>query len=339
MIAQHGRCLRYHGDMSLGFAMLVTAAALAACNIGGAPASTDAATDIVDATGVGYDGPPPMPSGCVTDVTAGNHDYTCNGIAFNAQIPAVCQAPGCGLILQIHGDTGNGALMDANTNLRALGDAKGYIVLSPTGPLYGQGLPGSTWTTSQDAALVAATQKFSSVFRVNNKRIHATGFSRGGFVAWRMLCDHADLFASVAPGAAGNENGEVTCFNNGRAPSRKADVLMLMGRTDSPVPFASMVSIRDAAIANYGAATPAVVDSDANYTHNRWTNAAGVAIETFEHSYETEVTGPWGDARGHCFPGSTMDPFAPQYAVPCKGPNAFVWGQQVLAFFQAHPKQ
>jgi hypothetical protein len=34
-----------------------------------------------------------------------------------------------------------------------------------------------------------------------------------------------------------------------------------------------------------------------------------------------------------------MDPFAPQYAVPCKGPNAFTWGEQVIAFFEAHPKK
>jgi hypothetical protein len=72
--------------------------------------------------------------------------------------------------------------------------------------------------------------------------------------------------------------------------------------------------------------------------HLRWTNAKGTVFETFEHSYETANPGPWSDAKGHCFPGSTMDPQAPQYAVPCKGPNAFVWGEQVISFFEAHPK-
>ena len=63
----------------------------------------------------GPDAAPPTPSGCVTDVSAGNHDYTCEGLAVNAQIPPACLAPGCGLILQLHGDTGNGALMDAHS--------------------------------------------------------------------------------------------------------------------------------------------------------------------------------------------------------------------------------
>ena len=314
----------------------VTLSFLAGCKNGAASLDALAASD---APGTNVDAAPPLPAGCVDNVSAGNHDYTCEGLAVNAQIPARCLAPGCGLILQIHGDTGNGALMDANTNLRALGDANGYIVLSPTGPLFGQGYPGSTWTPTQDAKLVALTQAFVSVFRIDNARIHATGFSRGGFVAWRMLCDHADLFASVAPAAAGDGNGEITCFKNGRAPSREADILFLMGRTDSPVPFTTMVSVRNGAVATYGATAQPAVSGDRNYTHNRWTTASGAVIETFEHSYETEPTGPWADARGHCFPGSTLDPFAPQYAVPCKGPNAFVWGQEVMKFFQAHPKR
>ena len=40
---------------------------------------------------------------------------------------------------------------------------------------------------------------------------------------------------------------------------------------------------------------------------------------------------------GHCIPGSTVDPQAPRYAVACEPPNAFVWGEEVMAFFQAHP--
>ena len=45
----------------------------------------------------------------------------------------------------------------------------------------------------------------------------------------------------------------------------------------------------------------------------------GVVFETFDHAYETVADGPWADARGHCIPGSTLDPYAPQYAVACAG--------------------
>jgi hypothetical protein len=106
----------------------------------------------------------------------------------------------------------------------------------------------------------------------------------------------------------------------------------MMGRTDASVGYQTMVGIRDAAIANYIVTGPTVIASDASYSHNQW----GV-IETFDHAYETVSPGPFASAKGHCIAGSTSDPQAPQYAIPCKLPNAFVWGEEVMKFFIAHP--
>ena len=280
------------------------------------------------------DAAPPVPAGCITDISPGDHKFTCDGLSVDVRIPAACEAPGCGVILELHGDTGTGLLMDAHTNLRALGEQHGYIVAAPTGPPWQGSGPGSTWSSANDPMLVDIVQQLSSVFRADAKKLHVTGFSRGGFVTWRLLCDHADLFASAAPGGAGDGTnfGEQTCFSNGRAPSRHIPFVFLMGRTDASVGYTSMTQIRDAAIQSYGAAGPDVVASDATYSHNRW----GV-IETFDHAYETVPDGPWASAKGHCIPGSTMDPYAPQYAIPCQLPDSFVWGQEVMTFFLAHP--
>ena len=282
------------------------------------------------------DAPPPVPAGCITDVSTGDHTYTCGGLQVDARIPARCQAPGCGLILVLHGDTGTGLLMDAHVKMRDLGQQYGYVVVAPTGPPWPYGGGGSTWYPSNDATLVDMVTQFASVFRIDPKKIHVTGFSRGGFGTWRLLCDHADLFASAAPAGAGYFSVP-TCFENNRAPSRKIPFVFMMGRTDMSVGYTSMVNIRDAAIANYGATGPTVLDSDANYTHNRWTSTDGAIIETFDHAYETVPDGPFASAKGHCIAGSTSDPYAPQYAIPCKLPNAFVWGEQVMQFFIAHP--
>lgn len=309
---------------------------LAACGggaidgAGGDARQSDART--IDAT-------PPVPSGCVGDVASGDHTYSCSGLTVDARIPAACQAPGCGLILVLHGDTGTGLLMDAHVKMRELGAQHGYIVLAPTGPDWPGSGPGSTWNDTNDATLVSIVQQFQTVFRVDPKKIHVTGFSRGAFVTWRLLCDHADLFASAAPAGAGygNNFGETTCFQDARAPSRQIPILFLMGRTDVSVTYSAMQGIRDGAITSYGATGPTVLGSDVNYTHNRWTNASGAMIETFDHAYETVTDGPFASAKGHCIAGSTTDPYAVQYAIPCKLPNAFVWGEQVIAFFQAHP--
>ncbi len=266
------------------------------------------------------------------DQAPGDHTYRCGGLQVDARVPAACARPGCGLILELHGDTGTGLLEDAHVKLRDLGAQAGYIVLAPTGPALPAGQPGSTWSSANDAALVDIVRQFAEVFHVDAKRIHITGFSRGGFSTWRLLCDHADLFASAAPGAAGSG-----CFALGRAPSRKVPIILLMGRTDAQVTYQSMAQIRDAAIANYGAKGPQVLAHDANYTHNRWSSADGGVVETLDHAYTTVPDGPWGFARGHCIPGSMADPRAAQYALPCKPPNAFVWGEEVVRFFQAHP--
>jgi dienelactone hydrolase len=312
--------------------------------------TTDATSSPGDAAPVS----PPVPSGCITDVTPGDHTFTCEGLSVDVSIPTACVKPGCGLITEIHGDTGSGALMDANTNLKALGKQRGFVVVAPTGPPWPGAEPGSTWYPSNDETLVTIIKKVAEVFRTDPKKNHVTGFSRGGFVTWRLLCKHAELFASVAPGTAGSSAGssngftcngvnEVSCpFDANQQdgmPSVEVPVLFLMGRTDTPVPLGCTSRIRAQAIAAWGLGSQTVVDSDAKYTHSRWTNAKGTVFESFEHSYETEPSGPFGDAKGHCFPGSTMDPFAPQYAVPCKLPNAFTWGEQVISFFEAHPKK
>jgi poly(3-hydroxybutyrate) depolymerase len=286
------------------------------------------------------DASPPIASGCVTDVTPGDHTFTCGGLQVDARVPAACERPGCGLILELHGDTGTGLLMDGHTRLRELGAQRGYIVIAPTGPPYGLGQPGSTWHASNDATLVDMVRTFASVFRVDARKLHVTGFSRGGFVTWRLLCDHADLFASAAPAGAGDGSGfgEPTCFTPGRVPARKLPIVFLMGQFDMSVGYASLTKIRNAAITAYGAqlASPQVVDQDASYTHDRWASGDAL-IETFDHAYRTVSPGPFASAEGHCIPGSTSDPQAPQYAIPCKPPNSFTWGEQVIAFFVAHP--
>lgn len=308
-------------------------ALLAACG-GGAVQSDDAPppdAPLVD---------PPIPAGCITDVAIGDHTFTCGGLQVDARVPAACEAPGCGLILVLHGDTGSGLLMDGHVTMRDLGDQHGYVVVAPTGPPFGGGFTGSTWHQSNDVTLVDIVTQFASVFRVDAKRVHVIGFSRGSFVTWRLLCDHADLFASAAPGGGGDGSGfgEVTCFSQNRFPSREIPIIFLMGRNDASVGYQSLVTIRDAAIAHYGSTGPQNITQDTTYRHDQWTNGNGIAIETFDHAYETVSDGPFGSARGHCIPGSTTDPYAAEYAIPCKLPNSFVWGEEAMQFFIAHPQ-
>lgn len=302
----------------------------------------------------------PSPAGCVTNVAPGDHTFTCEGLTVDVTIPdmaAKCPAAGCGLVLELHGDTGTGPLLDAHTQLRARGAKNGFIVIAPTGPAIGSlgsppvAYPGSSWNAGTDAKLVAITQTFASVFKPNPARVHVTGFSRGGFAGWRLACDHSDLFASVAIGGAGNGasplgagpfSSEATCFEGNRYPARSIDILMLMGRTDAL--YNRMVSVRTNARTKYGLVDADVADVGVQTTmvsHRRATRAGKGVIEWFEHGYEVNPANgdPLGKiAKGHCIPGSSVPLSAPLYNIACRAPNAIDWGAEVLAFFAAHPK-
>lgn len=292
------------------------------------------------------------PEGCIANVAAGARTYTCEGLSVEATIPdmnQVCPAAGCGLIVELHGDTGNGAIMDQHLRLRERASAKGYIVVSPTGPaigtINGTAYPGSTWNPTQDAKVVAITKLFAKVFKADPKRIHATGFSRGGHMTWRLGCDQSNLFASIAPGGAGNSSTQLlvnapepTCFQSGRSPARKLPILVLQGRTDAL--YAGIVSIKNAAMADYGI-TQAQVDTVSNDTKvlRQRTNKAGApVVEWFDHGYEVApgTTALFATAKGHCIPGSPVAPNAPQYAIACSTPS-LDWGAEVLAFFERTP--
>jgi poly(3-hydroxybutyrate) depolymerase len=306
--------------------------------------SVAVAIGVALAVGCGKSAPAPKPAGCVTDVSAGMHTFTCEGLDTQIFVPSQCGAPGCGLILELHGDTGTGPLFEANMGLMPLGNVNGYIVIAPTGPPLADQV-GSTWTLAEDDKLMSILDTVAGVFGTDATKTHVTGFSRGGYVTWRLMCEHADRFASIAPGAGGSAPGgdcmgvdEVSCpFDAsmpGGMPSRQVPVLALMGRLDQAVPLACTTRIRDQAIAAWGLGAVQLLDGDVNYAHNHWGPANGNGLlETFEHSYETVDPGPESSFLGHCIPGSTFDPQAPQYAIACAPPDAFTWGAQVMRFF------
>lgn len=258
---------------------------------------------------------------CISTTAPGEHDFMCADMPVYTSIPSSCPESGCGLILEIHGDGGTGALQDAHLELARLGAAAGYILIAPTGG----GFP------ARDDALMAIVRHFADRLQVDRRRIHLTGFSRGGFAAWRLVCEHADLFASAAPAAAGVASaGQQSCFSEGALPERRVPILQLIGLEDRNVPPVTQTTMRDLVIERWGLSGPELLSGDADHVHHRWTGQDGAVFEVFEHRYELPRGG------GHCVPGSPAYD-ADRYAYGCEPPNAFHWGQEVLRFFEAHP--
>lgn len=293
---------------------------------GGAGGATSSSVSSSSSTSASSSSGMPMAKGCVTDVSAGHHVFPCDGgINYDVEIPASCVAGGCGLVLDMHGLTMNAAQEDAGTGMRVRGQQHGYVVVQPNAP----GIPAS-WDQATHVPLVFAfISDVATALATDPKRAHVMGFSQGGGMTWRMICAHADFFASAAPLA-----GVFGCeFVPPNAPSREVPTLQLHGHKDNILNFAVYaIPERDAAIKFWKHGAGTVIEKDAGHTATRYVTAAGTPLELWEHDYSAGsiIIG------GHCFPGGS-DVGSSPFQFGCQETGTFVVGGLAMEFFMAHP--
>lgn len=289
------------------------------------------------------------PAGCITDVTAGSHEFTCDGIRWDVEVTPRCALGGCGLVVDVHGLTMNADSLDKSSKLRAIGAPLGYVIAQPTAP---RSALGPSWTPATDDAKVwSAIGDVRRAFAVDPKKVHLTGFSQGGAMTWRFTCRYADELASVAPIAAADAQTlssnsppfRLDCpFTGTDRPSRPIPVLQMHGTLDGLVPIAKGEQQRDAALMAWGLGSPNVVSSSADHTHTRYAGPNGLVYEYLVHSWLAPTPTVPVPIRGHCIPGGADlragAPLTQTMFFSCQPPNAFTWGDVVMAFFVAHPK-
>lgn len=295
---------------------------------GGSPATGGAPGTGGDGGGGG------SPGGCLTDLSAGHHEVSCDGgILYDVEIPAECTSSSCGLIVDMHGYTMTGDAQDENTGMRALGQAEGYVIVQPTAPQDGFMFP--SWDQAAHPALVFDFLSDLAVdLAIDPDRIHAMGFSQGGGMTFRLLCSHADFFASGAPIAAlpGCE------FEGANTPSEEVDILQVHGHEDPIVSFETQgVPQRDDALAAWPFGEPAVIEQDTGHTATRWTTTTGTDYEFWEHDYTSSATAVFVAIGGHCVPGGTDFSGTPA-GYSCENVDTFGFGEIAMAFFKAHTK-
>ncbi len=122
-----------------------------------------------------------------------------------------------------------------------LADEKGFIAAYPngTGKLEDKVL---TWNggtccgyavTNQidDVGFIRALiAEVQSKYKIDSKRIYATGMSNGGIFSYRLACDTSDIFAAIAP-VSGTQN-TIPCN-----PVQPVSVIHFHGTADEHVPY------------------------------------------------------------------------------------------------------
>ncbi len=276
-------------------------------------------------------------------VIAGSHVFSCNGLDVTVTAPAACATQTCGAILDVHGLGMDADTEDLQDNLRAIGNAAGYVVVQPSAPT-GRTVYGPTWYDSDDTAVFGAFMDVVAAWKIDPKRVHVTGFSQGGYMTWRLVCAHSDVIASAAPGAAGtsqcpNGNFNGSCsFSGSQTPKQPIDILFVAGAKDAIVPSSCTTPMVDAVVAAWGGSKQTIA-SDATFTRDRYIGTAGRDFEVITHAYTTDPQSKLGANAGHCVPGATGKNGSLWDDLACKLPVSFTWGTEVLAFFKAHPKK
>lgn len=144
--------------------------------------------------------------------------------------------PPTGLVVNLHAAGQTGQQQATLTHYDAVADAHGLLVVYPDGIDFswadGRGASVPDHTGVDDVGFIAAlVDRLTAEYGVPPGRVFATGLSAGGFMANRLACDRADMFAAIAPvGATLGE--QVACD-----PSQPVSVLTSQGTVDPIVPF------------------------------------------------------------------------------------------------------
>jgi polyhydroxybutyrate depolymerase len=146
------------------------------------------------------------------------------------------------LVVLLHGYGLPPAYLDEYLGMRELTRARGMYLLLPESKTDSVGLP--YWNATDAccdfdrsdiddvAALSAVIDKAVLELPIDETRIYLVGHSNGGFMAYRMACEHSERFAGIAVLAGADYLEPNQC-----EPSEPVSVLHLHGNADSVVSY------------------------------------------------------------------------------------------------------
>lgn len=141
------------------------------------------------------------------------------------------------LVVVLHGNGGDGAQIAAVSGFDAVAAREGFVVAYPDGLRgswnYVRGIPGYPEAPDDAAFLRALVARVQAERGADPARTYVVGYSNGGFMAQRLLCEAPEAFAgAVSVSAAGFAGLERLCEG---APPRS--LALMHGTLDENVPW------------------------------------------------------------------------------------------------------
>ncbi|MGE5827367.1 MAG: alpha/beta hydrolase family esterase [Micromonosporaceae bacterium] len=146
------------------------------------------------------------------------------------------------LVMLLHGYSSNAAEQEAYFQLTAESERRGFLYAMPDGTVDSDG--NRFWNATTACCDFHATgvddsdylsqvlHAVAASYAVDAGRVFLVGHSNGGFMAYRMACEHADAVTAIISLA-----GAMAADASGCQPSRPVSVLQIHGTNDQAIRF------------------------------------------------------------------------------------------------------
>ena len=150
------------------------------------------------------------------------------------------------LVVVFHGAGGSGIEMLTGTGLKDLATEQGYLIAFPNGVEQGWGYLDKEELNTRDvytddwnffAAMVDDVENFA---HVDQSRVYVIGFSNGGSLGYRIMCEYPDRVAGVVVIASTLSSYTAEqCVNTDPVP-----LMMILGTADRIFPFGGSAEVK-----------------------------------------------------------------------------------------------
>ena len=244
------------------------------------------------------------------------------------------------LVIGLHGGGGSGDQFEASTGLTSKANAAGFIVVYPDG-VQGTGLlKARTWNAGSCCDYASSNNindvkfiselidKLVAEYKINPKKVYATGHSNGGMLSYRLACELSNKIAAIAP------NASTMVVTQPCNAGRAVPILHMHSINDKNVPYNGGVgsgfsdhynppldSVMNVwKVKNQCLQAPTVI-SNSGYTLTKWLNCSSA---TAIHYYLTKD-------GGHAWPGGSPGSLFGDNPSTAINANDLLWD-----FFQQH---
>ena len=157
--------------------------------------------------------------------------------------PNYYEAVDFSLVIALHGGGGDGDQFETSSRLTEKANAAKFIVVYPNGVKSTGVLKVQTWNAGgccdyardnniNDVKFISQLiDKLVANYKINPKKVYATGHSNGGMMAYRLACELSNKIAAIAPNSS---TMVVTLPCN---PSRGVPILHMHSVNDTRVPY------------------------------------------------------------------------------------------------------